>query len=134
MIFDRIRKKFVAFTPEEWVRQHLINYLISERGYPAMLLSVETQLKCAGLDKRSDLLVSNRNGIPLMLAECKAPDVVISAKVFEQISIYNQTLNAPFLIATNGLTHYCLRAATDDAASVFLKEIPDFCELEAVVI
>ena len=129
MIFDVIRKKYVALTPEEWVRQHLVNYLVTEKGYPATLISVETPLKYARLDKRSDLLVNDRNGQPLMLVECKAPEVAINQKVFEQIAIYNLTVKAPFLMVTNGLQHYCLSAATDSSPSHFLKEIPEYSEL-----
>ena len=124
LIFDKIRKKYVALTPEEWVRQHLIHYLIAEKNYPATLISVETPLKYADVDKRSDVLVSDRNGRPLMLAECKAPEIAITQKVFEQIAIYNLTIQAPCLMATNGLQHYCLSAATDASPACFLNEIP----------
>ena len=126
LIFDMIRKKYVALTPEEWVRQHLIHYLVNEKAYPATLISVEMPLKYARMDKRSDLLVNNRNGQPLMLIECKAPEVGITQKVFEQISVYNLTIQAPCLMLTNGMQHYCLMAATDHSTAYFLKEIPDY--------
>jgi len=129
LIFDSIRKKYVALTPEEWVRQHLIHYIIVEKNYPATLISVETPLKYAHVDKRSDVLVYNRNGQPLMLAECKAPEVAITQKVFEQISIYNLTIHAPCLIVTNGLQHYCLKAALECSPACFLNEIPVYEEL-----
>ena len=129
LIFDGIRKKFVALTPEEWVRQHLIHYIIREKNYPATLISVETPLKYARMDKRSDVLVYDRNGQPLMLAECKAPEVAITQKVFEQIAIYNHTIQAPYLMLTSGLQHYCLTAATDSAPACFLNEIPEYREL-----
>jgi len=129
LIFDSIRKKYVVLTPEEWVRQHLIHYLIMEKDYPAMLISVEKPLKYARVDKRSDVLVSDRNGQPLMLAECKAPDVAITQKVFEQIAIYNLTIQAPCLMITNGLQHYCLSAATDSSPACFLNEIPVYEDL-----
>ena len=129
LIFDSIRKKYVALTPEEWVRQHLIHYIISEKKYPASLISVETPLKYAYVDKRSDVLVYNRNGQPLMLAECKTPEVAITQKVFEQIAVYNLTIQAPCLMATNGLQHYCLAAATENSPASFLKEIPVYEEL-----
>ena len=129
LIFDSIRKKYVALTPEEWVRQHLIHYIIREKNYPATLISVETPLKYARMDKRSDVLVYDRNGQPLMLAECKAPKVAISQKVFEQIAIYNLTIQAPCLMVTNGLQHYCLTAATDNSPACFLNEIPVYEDL-----
>jgi len=124
LIFDSIRRKYVVLTPEEWVRQHLIHYLMMEKEYPAMLISVETPLKYARVDKRSDVLVNDRNGQPLMLAECKAPEIAITQKVFEQIAIYNLAIQAPCLMITNGLQHYCLSAATDSSSACFLNEVP----------
>ena len=129
LIFDTIRKKFVALTPEEWVRQHLIHYIITEKNYPASLISVETPLKYARVGKRSDVLVNDRNGQSLMLAECKAPEVAITQKVFEQIAVYNLTIQAPCLMVTNGLQHYCMAAATDSSSARFLNEVPDYEEL-----
>lgn len=129
LIFDSIRKKYVVLTPEEWVRQHLIHYFLTEKDYPAALLSVETSLKYARMDKRSDVLVYDRNGLPLMLAECKAPEVAVSQKVFEQIAVYNFTIQAPCLLVTNGLLHYCLIAATDDSPVRFLNKIPNYEDL-----
>ena len=124
VIFDPIRKKHIALTPEESVRQHIINYLVTEKGYPATLISVETPHKHGRLGKRSDLLVNDRNGRPLMLIECKAPEVAITQKVFEQIAIYNLTIQAPYLMITNGLQHYCMKAATECTPVSFLKEAP----------
>jgi len=129
LIFDSIRKKYVALTPEEWVRQHLIHYLITEKGFPATLISVETPLKYARVDKRSDVLAYDRTGQPLMLAECKAPEVAITQKVFEQIAVYNLTLQAPCLMVTNGLQHYCLSAANDSSSACFLNDVPIYEDL-----
>ena len=129
LIFDSIRKKYVALTPEEWVRQHLIHYLIMEKGYPATLISVETPLKYVRVDKRSDVLVNDRNGQPLMLAECKAPEVAITQKVFEQIAVYNLTIQAPCLMVTNGMQHYCMRAVSDNSPPYFLNEVPVYEDL-----
>jgi hypothetical protein len=129
LIFDRIRKKYVALTPEEWVRQHLINYLVSEKGYPATLISVEMPLKYVRMDKRSDVLVNDRNGQPLMLIECKAPEVALTQKVFEQIAVYNLIIQAPCLMLTNGLQHYCLAAATKRSPACFLNETPAYGDL-----
>ena len=129
LIFDGIRKKYVALTPEEWVRQHLIHYLIWEKNYPASLISVETPLKYARMGKRSDVLVSDRNGQPLILAECKAPEVAITQRVFEQIAVYNLAIQAPCLMVTNGLQHYCMAAATESLPARFLNEVPDYGNL-----
>ena len=130
MIFDGIRKKYVALTPEEWVRQHLIHYLVTEKGYPASLISVEAPHQYARVGKRSDVLIHNRNGQPLMLVECKAPEVNITQKVFEQIAVYNLTIHAPYLMVTNGLQHYCLTAASDASPSCFLHEVPRYADLK----
>ena len=130
LIFDSIRKKYIALTSEEWVRQNLINYLVTEKGYPATLISVEMPLKYAHLNKRSDILVNDCNGQPLMLIECKAPEISITQKVFEQIAIYNLTIKAPYLTVTNGLQHYCMIAATESLPVRFLNEIPTYGELK----
>ncbi|MDR2848258.1 MAG: type I restriction enzyme HsdR N-terminal domain-containing protein [Bacteroidales bacterium] len=129
LIFDLIRKKYVTLTPEEWVRQHLIHYLTTEKKCPSSLISVETSLRFARLNKRSDLIVNDRNGQALLLAECKAPEVAISTKTFEQIAIYNQTVKAPFLLLTNGMQHYCMAAATAAKPAEFLTEIPNYAKL-----
>ena len=129
LIFDGVRKKFVALTSEEWVRQHLIHYLITEKGYPATLISVETPLRYANLDKRSDVIVSDRNGKPLMLAECKASEIAITKNVFEQVAVYNLTIQAPCLVITNGLQHFCLAASSDNSPARFLEEIPEYGDL-----
>ena len=129
LIFDGVRKKYVTLTPEEWVRQHLIHYLTNEKGYPETLISVETSLKYVHLDKRSDVLVYDCNGKPLMLAECKAPEVVLTQKVFEQIAVYNLTIQAPCLMITNGLQHYCMAAISENLPLHFLDKIPEYEEL-----
>jgi len=129
LIFDCVRKKYVVLTPEEWVRQHLIHYLVAEKDYPASLISVETHLQYALMKKRTDVLVCDRNGQPLMLAECKAPEVAITQKVFEQIAVYNLTIHAPYLMITNGMQHYCLIADTDKSEARFLDDTPAYKEI-----
>lgn len=129
LIYDPIRKKYVALTPEEWVRQHLIRYLVTEKSYPASLLSIETPLKLVRMNKRSDVLVNDRNGNPLMLIECKAPEVPVTQKVFEQVVIYNMSIKAACLMVTNGLTHYCLTLGAEYSPDCFLRTIPDYKEL-----
>ena len=129
LIFDRIRKKHVSLTPEESVRQNIINYLTTEKGYPVTLMSVEMTLKRSGMGKRSDLLVYNSNGQPLMLVECKAPEVAITNKAFEQIAVYNLTVKAPYLLVTNGIQNYCMAVATDTSPPRFLTKIPEYTDL-----
>ena len=129
-IFDNVRKKYVSLTPEERVRQNIINYLSTERGYPLTLMSVETPVKYGQMDKRSDVLVNDSNGQPLMLIECKAPEVAITSKVFEQIAIYNLAVKASYLLVTNGIQNYCMVAATETSPLRFLTEIPKYGELK----
>lgn len=130
-IQDVIRKKYLLLTPEEWVRQHIIQYLISEKKYPQSLFSVESGIKINTLQKRYDALVYSRTGEPLVLIECKAPEVRINQKVFEQIASYNNKTTAPFMLITNGLTHYFLKISAESGKFVFEKNLPDFVELES---
>lgn len=125
-IFDRTRRKFVVLTPEEWVRQHLIEFLVNEKGYPRALIALEYALTYNGLQKRCDVLVFSSDTRPLLIAECKASTVAISQDVFDQIARYNFVLNVPYLLVTNGLNHYsCVADASENGFS-FLREIPDY--------
>jgi hypothetical protein len=128
-IFDSFRKKFVALTPEEWVRQNFARYLVEEKHYPASLMAVEKGLNVAKRTKRTDIVIYNRMGNPLVIVECKAPDIKISPEVFEQIVRYNITLNAGYLIVTNGLEHFCCKLSYTDNSYSFLQEIPDYSVL-----
>ena len=128
-ILDVIRRKFVALTPEEWVRQNFIQYLNIEKKYPLTLMSVETGFVLYETNKRSDILIHNRQGKAIALVECKAPDVKISRAVFEQIVRYNLKYKLGILMVTNGLRHYCTRVNHIEHATEFLKEIPDFDHL-----
>ena len=132
LLFDRIRKKHVTMTPEENVRQSIINYLTAEKGYPHMLISVETSLKYANMKKRTDLLINDSAGRPLMLVECKAPDVVLTNKVFEQIAIYNLAIKAPYMLVTNGIKNYCMSVATESTPPRFLSEIPEYSMIQKI--
>jgi hypothetical protein len=105
-IFDIIRKKFVLLTPEEWVRQNTIHFLIYSLNYPKSYINVEKQLKINNLIKRYDIVVFLPNGDLFLLVECKAPEIIISQKTFDQIAQYNFVLNAKNLMITNGLHHY----------------------------
>jgi hypothetical protein len=125
-IFDFVRKKFVALTPEEWVRQNFIRYLVEEKNYPATLIAVEKGLQVSKRSKRTDIVVYGRMGNPLVIIECKAPEVKITESVFDQIVRYNMTLQSDFLIVTNGFSHFCCQLDYSNNSYSFLKEIPDF--------
>lgn len=105
MIFDEIRKKFVDLTPEEWVRQNLLSFLINQKNYPKSLFSLESGMKLNNTKKRTDLIVFNKQLEPYILAECKAPEVKITEKVVEQALRYNLVHNAQFIAITNGIQH-----------------------------
>lgn len=125
-IFDEIRKKFVVLTPEEWVRQHVVQYLLVGKKYPKSLINVEKLVKVNGLNKRYDIVVFQPNGEIFLLIECKAPEVAISQQTFDQIARYNLKLNAQFLMVTNGLNHYFCQMDFENEKYVFLKEAPEF--------
>lgn len=123
-IFDLVRKKYVALTPEEWVRQHLIHYLNKEKGYPAGLMMVEKEFKYNSLSKRADIVVCHRSGKPLLMAECKSADVEITQGVFDQAMRYNLKMDVTTMILSNGLRHFCFRLDKAKGTYVALTEIP----------
>jgi len=123
-IFDSIRKKYLQLTPEEWVRQNFIQYLIEEKGYPKSMFSIEKGIKVSNTQKRVDIAVFNKDREIEVLIECKAPEVKITQKAFDQIARYNLTLNAKFLVVTNGLEHYYAIMDKVNKKYVFLKELP----------
>jgi len=125
-IYDPVRHKFVALTPEEWVRQHLISFLVQVKGFPLPVIGVEKQLMLNKMPKRFDLVIFNRNGSPLILAECKAPGVEISEKTFDQAARYNMLLKAEYFLITNGLEHYPCRLDYEKKQYVFIEDIPRF--------
>ena len=128
-IFDEIRQKKIVLTPEEWVRQNFIRFLIEEKNYPKGLMAIEKGLKLNGLQKRTDILCYSKNGNPLLMVECKAPNISIKQSVFDQIGRYNIHFKLPYLIVTNGLEHYCALINFDTKQFSFLKEIPNYDEL-----
>lgn len=130
VIFDPLRKKNILLTPEEWVRQHILKFLIEDRGFPSSLISVEAGLRVNRFLRRYDALVYNRTGQPLMLIECKAPGVKVSQNAFDQIIIYNQRFKAQYLLLTNGLKHYCCKLDEANKKFDFLDNIPSFNSLE----
>jgi len=125
-IFDPVRHKFVTLTPEEWVRQHLISYLIQVKKYPISMIGVEKQLMLNKLPKRFDLVIFGRNANPYLLVECKAPGVEITEKTFDQAARYNMLLQAEYFLITNGLEHYTCRIDYENKQYIFIEEIPDF--------
>jgi len=128
-IFDDFRKKFVALTPEEWVRQNFIMYLVNEKDYPGSLIAVEGGLKLYNRIKRTDIVVYNNKGNPVLIVECKAPDVKITQSVFDQIARYNIALKVDYLIVTNGIYHYCCFINYLDDSITYLKDIPNYKNL-----
>ena len=125
-IFDEIRKKFIVLTPEEWVRQHVVRFLLEEKKYPKSLINVEKTLKINGLTKRYDAVVFNIDGGIKVLVECKAPEVTITQNAFDQIARYNMTLNAQYLMVTNGLKHYFCHLDPENERYAFLDDLPDY--------
>ncbi len=128
-ILDPLRRKFVALTPEEWVRQHFVNFLLKEKGYPAALIANEVQIDLNKLKKRCDSVVYNRDLSPLMIIEYKAPDVDITQQVFDQIVRYNIVLKVKYLIVSNGLNHYCCIMDYDKQSFNYLSDIPNYTDL-----
>ncbi len=125
-IFDEIRKKFIQLSPEEWVRQHVVSFLIQEQNYPKSYINVEKIIKINDLDKRYDIVVYQPNGNLFLLVECKAPEVKISQQTFDQIARYNLVLKAQYLMVTNGLNHYFCQMDFENEKYIFLKELPEF--------
>lgn len=130
LIFDNLRKKYVVLTPEEWVRQHFVTFLIQEKKYPVSLIAVEKQLTVNKLKKRTDILVFSVEGSPHIIVECKAPSVKITQATFDQIARYNLQLQATYLIVTNGLQHYYCLLDTENECYHFLQDIPEFTRSE----
>jgi hypothetical protein len=126
LIFDVIRKKFVQLTPEEWVRQHTLQFLISEKKYPISLINVEKQITLHHTKKRYDIVVYNTDGSFHLIVECKAPSVVVTQAAFDQIARYNLVLNASFLMVTNGLQHYYCKIDMEQQRYDFLDSIPTY--------
>jgi hypothetical protein len=126
LIFDILRKKYVVLTPEEWVRQHFVYYLIQEKKYPASLIGIEKKLIINNLTKRSDILIFDNQGNPHIIVECKAPNIPITQNTFDQIARYNLKLQANYLIVTNGVTHFYCQMDRHKKTFHFLKDIPNY--------
>jgi len=128
-IFDDIRRRYVRLTPEEWVRQNFIKYLIGEGGYPAGLIGVEVTFTMNRLRKRADILVHNREGRPVMIVECKSYDVVLDESVFDQIVTYNMRFRVPYMVVTNGMINYACKIDFENNSWEYLMVIPQYDEL-----
>lgn len=125
-IYDRLRNRYVALTPEEWVRQHFVSYLIDRKGYPPSLMANEVALELNGARRRSDTVVFSRSGSPAVIVEYKAPSVPITQSVFDQIVRYNMVMKASALMVSNGMSHYCCRIDYTTRRVIFLQEIPRY--------
>ncbi len=128
-IFDFLRRKYVALTPEEWVRQHFVHYLVEHKGYPAGLMGNEIELNVGDKHLRCDTILYNKDVIPQMIIEYKAPQIKIQQKTFDQISAYNLLLKVDYLIVSNGLQHICCRMDYTNQKYYFLEDIPDYQNL-----
>ncbi|MBQ4519469.1 MAG: type I restriction enzyme HsdR N-terminal domain-containing protein [Bacteroidaceae bacterium] len=128
-IWDIIRRKYVALTPEEWVRQHFVHFLVEHKGYPASLLANEVALTLNGTSRRCDTVLYDRTLSPRMIIEYKAPHIPITQKVFDQICRYNLVFRVDYLIVSNGLSHYCCRMDYAHQSYQFLTDVPEYGEL-----
>ncbi|HPX07691.1 MAG TPA: type I restriction enzyme HsdR N-terminal domain-containing protein [Tenuifilaceae bacterium] len=129
VIFDTIRRKYVALTPEEWVRQHFINFLIAYKGFPNGLMAVEQKVTINRMSQRVDIVAYNRKGKPILVVECKVPDVKLTQATIGQAARYNLQLQAGYLIITNGKKHFCCRINLQNSEYEVLQRIPDYQEL-----
>lgn len=125
-ILDILRRRYVALTPEEWVRQHFVHYLIEHKGYPPTLLANEVPLKVGDKQLRADTVLYDRELHPRMIIEYKAPTIPLSQKVFDQISVYNMLLHVDYLIVSNGMESYCCKMDYINQKYLFLEAIPDY--------
>jgi predicted type IV restriction endonuclease len=128
-ILDVLRKKYVALTPEEWVRQHFVHYLLEHKGYPQGLLANEVQLNLNGTKKRCDSVLFGNDMKARMIVEYKAPSIEITQAGFDQVTRYNMVLKVDYLIVSNGLNHYCCKIDYQTKRYTFLPEIPSYNEL-----
>ena len=129
LIFDSQRKRYVSLTPEEWVRQHFIRFLIEEKGYPAAYLAIEKQVSMNGMKKRCDAILYNELALPVLIIELKAPSVSITQTTFDQVAVYNAKLKVDFFMISNGIEHYCCKVDTNNSRYEFFAELPDYSNL-----
>ncbi len=125
-IFDDVRKRWVVCTPEEWVRQHTVRWLNSEKKYPVSLMAVEKQIKVNGMARRCDVVCYDTTLAPILIVECKSPDVKITQEVFDQAARYNLVVGARYFLLSNGLQHFCCALDSESYQWNFLKELPEY--------
>ena len=133
LIYDTIRRKYIVLTPEEWVRQHFINYLVYHLGYPKGLLAIERGMSYNQMAKRTDICVFGLDGRPQMLVECKAASIPITAEVIKQASSYNKSIKAPYVVLTNGMEHFCWKVDLAASGIQPLDCIPAYQELNEII-
>lgn len=126
IIWDPVRKRWTAFTPEENVRQAFVSYLVNHKSYPISHIANEQAIELNGMSRRCDSVIYDKTGQPRVIVEYKAPSVTISQKVFDQIARYNLVLHVDYLIVTNGLKHYCIKMEYPTGKYIFLQDIPDY--------
>ena len=129
-VFDVLRRKYVALTPEEWVRQQFVHFLMGQKGYPAACIGNEVSINLNGTKKRCDTIVYGQSAEPLIIIEYKAPSIDITQQVFEQISRYNNKFRVKWLIVSNGLQHYCCRIDYESGAYQFVEDIPAYNDIK----
>ena len=129
VIFDPQRKRYVSLSPEEWVRQHFIRFLIEEKGYPASRLAIEKQLEMNGMKKRCDAILYNDCAAPILIIELKAPHIPISQATFDQVAVYNAKLKVDFFMISNGIEHYCCQVNSENNRYDYFQEIPTYQQL-----
>jgi diaminopimelate epimerase len=123
-VFDEFRSKWLSLTPEEWVRQHFAHYLVQEKKFPKGRMALEYSIQVNKQPRRCDIVYFNEEMAPELIVECKAPDIPINQKVFDQIVRYNFELKVPFLVVTNGIKHFACRIDYKNMKYDFLTEIP----------
>lgn len=128
-IFDNQRKKFIALTPEEWVRQNVIQFLIENKNYPASFIAIEKLVEVNGMKKRCDAIVYSTNFEPLIIIEFKAPQVVLNQETFDQAAIYNSKLKVKYMLISNGLDHFFCEVDTENFRYSFKETIPEYTSL-----
>jgi len=128
-VYDSLRRKYVALTPEEWVRQHFVSYLTEYLHYPPGLIRIEASFRLHSMLRRADILIHNRSGVPVMIVECKAPTVKINQEIFDQVINYNFSYGVEYLIVTNGITHYVGKIDRQGHSFKLLDHIPDYATI-----
>ena len=125
-IYDTLRRRYVALTPEEWVRQHFVHFMVQHLGYPAALMANEVELRCGAKRLRCDTVLYSPTLQPRMIMEYKSPKVAVTRKVFDQIAAYNLLLHVDYLVVSNGLEHYCMKMDYDNQKYLPLEQLPRY--------